>query len=264
MRGVKKLGPAFSACLIALAAHTPAPAAAYEYDTTYDHERTGIAVYHPDGRWSGTSDALETRPALSLAKLYLGYYVLYHGTDSEKELVKDMVRRSSDTYAQRLDRAYPEAIDEIAEDFDLRDTARNGAWGRTTTSPYDMAKFVASILWDPRARPLLDGMKSVSDTAEDGFPQVFGTAKLDNVEGFKTGWADDKVSETGSVAFGQIGDDVWVAAALTEGDAYDNTADAIRGIKQIEEKKNSRFRLSLPRGWKVGEPLPVPFSLFGS
>lgn len=253
---MKKLVPLLCACLLLSAA----PAQAYEVDRTYDNERTALAVYHPDGRWSGTRDALEPRPALSLAKLYLGYYVLYNGTDEEKDLVKNMVRRSSDTYAQQLDAAYPDAIDEIAADFDLPGTSRNGAWGRTTTTPYDMSKFLASILWDPKAKPLLDGMRSVSSTAEDGFPQVFGAAKLDNVEGFKTGWSDDKESETGSVAFGEIGDETWVVAALTSGDAYDNTADAIRGVKQIEEQKHRARLMHNLRGWKLGDPLPVPFT----
>ena len=34
-------------------------------------ERTDLAVYHADGHWTGSPNARESRPALSLAKLYL-------------------------------------------------------------------------------------------------------------------------------------------------------------------------------------------------
>ncbi|MEX3504776.1 hypothetical protein [Corynebacterium sp. LK2510] len=231
---------------------------AYEVNRSFDQDRTGIAVYHPDGRWSGTSDALEPRPALSLAKIYLAYYVLYNGSAEERGLVRDMIRHSSDDKAQQLDNAYPEAIGQIADDFNLNDTSRNGAWGRTTTSPYDMSRFIASILWDPKARPLFDAMEDVADTAADGFRQEFGTAKLDRVTGFKTGWSDDQISATGSVAYGKIGDEVWVATALTNGDAFDNTADAIRGIDQIEEERVRPSRVAALKAWKRGDPIPFP------
>ena len=260
MWSVKKLVSALCACLIVSAA----PAQAYEIDRSYNNGRTAIAVYHPDGRWTGSPDALEPRPALSLAKLYLGYYVLYHGTDEERDLVKDMIRVSNNSYAERLDEAYPQAIGEIASEFGLPDTDRNGGWGRTTTSPYDVAKFIASIVWDPRAEPLLDGMKNVPDTADDGFRQIFGTAKLDHVEGFKTGWSNDEKSQTGSVAYGEVDDHLWVAAALTNGDAYDNTTDAIRGIRQIDEEKHRPTMLRPTRDWRFGDAFPVPFKKLGS
>ncbi|WP_291314548.1 hypothetical protein [Corynebacterium sp. UBA2622] len=257
---MKKLVSALCACLLVSAA----PAQAYEIERSYENNRTAIVVYHPDGRWSGTSDALEPRPALSLAKLYLGYYVLYHGTDEEKDLVKDMIRMSNNSYAEKLDEAHPEAIRDIAAEFGLPHTERNGAWGWTTTSPYDVAKFLASIVWDPQAKPLLDGMRSVPDTADDGFRQVFGTAKLDHVEGFKTGWSNDEKSQTGSVAFGEIGDETWVAAALTNGDAYDNTTDTIRGIRQIDETKQRSPLLRPLRNWRFGDGFPAPFKKLGS
>ena len=34
--------------------------------------RTAVAVYHPDGSWTGSPDAHQPRAALSLSKLYLG------------------------------------------------------------------------------------------------------------------------------------------------------------------------------------------------
>ncbi|AWB84973.1 hypothetical protein C3E79_00490 [Corynebacterium liangguodongii] len=247
--------------LAAALASTVAPAGAYEVARDFDSDRTALAVVHPDGRWSGSEDALEPRPALSLAKLYLGYWVLYNGTEEDKDLVEEMIALSRDDYAQRLDRKYPQAIGEIADDFDLQDTARYGAWGRTETSAYDVATFIASILWDPRAEPLLDGMRQMQEKARDGFDQLFGAATLDRVEGMKTGWSDDQESQTGSVAFGEIGDDVWVVAALTWGDAEENTADVKKGVNQVDDLAALKLRLRRGiSGWQPGDGLPVKFT----
>ncbi|HJE09815.1 MAG TPA: hypothetical protein K8W18_00510, partial [Corynebacterium glutamicum] len=43
-------------------------------------DRTQIAIINPDGSVQESDNAEESRPALSLAKLYLGYYVLAQGT----------------------------------------------------------------------------------------------------------------------------------------------------------------------------------------
>lgn len=249
---VKKLVAALVVMCLAAA-----PAHAYQVDPSYSSDRTALAVVRPDGSWSGSDNALEERPALSLSKLYLGYWALYNGTEEDKELVQDMIAVSHDGYAQRLDRKYPEAIDEIAEDFDLTETARYGSWGRTVTSAYDVAKFVTDILWDPRAKPLLDGMIDKPETARDGFEQLFGVADLDNVGGIKSGWSDDRVSQTGSVGFGETDGDVWVVAALTWGDASDNTEDVRAGIIEREEPEpESQFQLTR-ESWTPGEPAPV-------
>lgn len=247
-----------AAALVAAAVTAP-PAHAYEVDRDYDNDRTALAVVHPDGHWSGSDTALEPRPALSLSKLFLGYWVLYHGTDEEKDLVEEMISVSHDGYAQRLDRKYPDAIDEIAEDFELQETARYGAWGRTVTSAYDVASFVADILWDPRAKLLLDGMRDKPEVARDGFHQLFGAAELDHVEGVKTGWSDDRVSQTGSLSFGQIGDEVWVVAALTWGDAEENTEDVLDGINQVNDRaaRPRRFQTDF---WQPGDSVPIRFT----
>lgn len=230
-------------------------ASAYHVDPGYARERTALAVVHPDGRVSISPDAEEARPALSLAKLYLGYWVLYNGTAEEKDKVQKMVESSDDAIASELDRAHPEAIDEIAEDFELRQTRRGGAWGNTETSARDLATFVNGILWDPVAKPLLNGMEKQAAVAQDGFIQGFGTARLHNVRGSKMGWADDRKSATGSVSFGEAGDETWTVAALTLGTAYENTVDTRMGINQVEDSPKSRLRhpalgdVSLP-GWK--------------
>lgn len=228
---------------------------AYEVDRDFESDRTALAVVHPDGRWSGTADALEERPALSLSKLYLGYWVLYHGTEEDKELVEEMIAVSHDGYAQRLDRKYPEAIDEIADDFGLEQTARYGAWGKTVTSAYDVASFVSDILWDPRAKPLLDGMRETPEVARDGFHQLFGAATLERVDGVKTGWSDDGLSQTGSVAFGEIGEETWVVAALTWGNPEENTEDVQDGINQVEEGADLAYRVA--KTWTPGDTSPV-------
>ncbi len=207
----------------------------YHVDPAYKRERTALAVVHPDGRVSISPEAEEARPALSLAKLYLGYYVLYHGTDEEKDQVEKMISSSDDAIAGQLDRAHPGAIDEIADDFDLDQTTRVGSWGRTQTSARDLATFISSIVWDPVAKPLFAGMEKQSDVASDGFIQGFGTARLDRVKGSKMGWSDDRGSATGSVSWGEIGKETWAVAALTYGTAYENTVDTNVGIMQVDE-----------------------------
>ena len=179
--------------------------------------------------------AEEQRPALSLAKLYLGYYVLYSGTTKEKREVKQMIINSDDVLASQLDLKYPAAIDTIAKDFDLEQTTRNGYWGESLTSARDVATFVAAIVWDPVAKPLFDGMAQQEEVAADGFIQGFGTARLGKVKGSKMGWADDRETATASVSWGEIGDETWAVAALTTGSAYHNTVDTRMGISQVDD-----------------------------
>ena len=217
-------------------------AAAYHVDPGYARERTALAVVHPDGRVSISPDAEEARPALSLAKLYLGYWVLHNGTEEEKAKVQKMVASSDDAIASALDRAHPKAIDEIADDFELKQTKRAGSWGNTETSARDLATFVNGILWDPVAKPLLKGMEKQAAVAEDGFIQGFGTARLERVKGSKMGWADDRKSATGSVSYGEIGEETWTVAALTYGTAYENTVDTRVGINQVEDSPKARLR----------------------
>ena len=215
------------------------PAHAYHVDPAYDRERTALAVVHPDGRVSMSPKAEEARPALSLSKLYLGYYVLYHGTKAEKRQVKEMIVSSDDEIASRLDAKYPEAISTIAEDFNLAATERNGYWGKTTTSARDVATFIAEIIWDPVAAPLFDGMADQDTIAADGFIQDFGTARLARVKGSKMGWSDAGETTTASVSWGEIGEDIWAVAALTLGSAYENTVDTRVGIKQVDDHPTS-------------------------
>lgn len=206
--------------------------------------RTAVAVYHPNGSWTGSPDAHQPRPALSLSKLYLGYWVLRYGQPGDKGQVEHMIRVSSDSIAAQFDWKYPQAIDAVARDFGLRDTSRRGRWGNTATSAYDVAKFVSVIRNDPAAAPIIHGMRTVAPVAQDGFRQDYGTSRLPGAEGTKFGWSDDRTSYTASVSFGPG----WTAAAMTVGDKNANTHDALALIDP-----------NLP--WRAPEPTPATSSL---
>lgn len=216
-------------------------ASAHHVDPSYNRERTALSVVHPDGRVTISPHAEEARPALSLAKLYLGYWVLYHGTKAEKKQVQKMVSTSDDAIAGQLDSKYPHAIDEIAGDFDLTQTARGSSWGNTQTSARDVATFISAIIWDPTAKPMFKGMEDQSAVAADGFIQGFGTARLEDAKGSKMGWSDDRTSATASVSYGKTGEDTWAVAALTLGSAYENTVDVRTGINEVDDSPKSRF-----------------------
>lgn len=188
--------------------------------------RSAVAVVHAGGAVEASRNGWEPRPALSLSKLYLGYWVLYHGAPQYRALVGEMVRTSNDGIASVLDATYPQAIDAIARDFKLSATQRRGNWGLTSTSAVDVARFVQAIRHDPVATPLLRGMANAAPIAADGFPQNYGTSRLPGVQGTKFGWADDRRSSTATVSYGNG----FAVAVLTYGDAHANTVDAQRGV----------------------------------
>lgn len=186
-----------------------------------DSDRTTLAVLHTPEDWRGLPNAHEPRPALSLAKLHLGYWVLLHGTAEEKGKVVRMTQTSSDALAVELDENHPHAVDKVAELFGLEDTSSDGYWGRAETSAYDMARFVYELLDDPVAEPLLRGMAEHAPYAEDGFKQDFGTDQMPGVIGSKFGWTDDLTTAFASVSFGPD----FVVAAFTFGDVDEHTDD---------------------------------------
>lgn len=183
-------------------------------------ERTQIVIVYDDGTIVASENADESRPALSLAKLYLGYYVLEEGDEEDAALVYDMIRYSQDSTADYLESIYPEAIEEIVDEFDLRDTDWAGYWGNSTTSMLDMAEFVSKVNDDPTAAPLIDGMANTAEEAADGYAQDFGTITLPDMLGTKLGWSDH-LDVHASVS---IGSD-FVVAANTYGDADTLTED---------------------------------------
>lgn len=222
----KKAAIAFVLALATIAGIAPA-ANAMDVRPGNPGGRTAVAVYHPNGTWTGSPDAHQPRRALSLSKLYLGYWVLRHGSPAEKRQVERMIAVSSDSIAAQLDRAHPQAIDAVARDFGLRNTYRNGRWGATRTSAYDVAKFVNDIRTDPVAIPIIRGMRNAAPVAQDGFHQNYGTSRLPGAEGTKFGWSDDRRTATATVTFGPG----WVASALTYGNVGANTHDALSWIR---------------------------------
>ncbi|WP_291314549.1 hypothetical protein [Corynebacterium sp. UBA2622] len=230
---------------------TGAPAHAMDVRGGWSDPRSAVAVYHPGGTWTGTPNAAEPRPALSLAKLYLGYWVLRYGAPEDQWRVEDMIRRSDDGTATDLDRRYPQAIDETARDYGLGATHRVGSWGNTTTSALDAAKFVSDIEPDPAAGPLLTGMRTAAPVAADGFVQNYGTSQLPGAQGTKYGWSDDFATETASVSFG----DGWSAAALTYGGAQANTDDAVAAVEPGITDANGGWTSSAGPVWAPAVPL---------
>lgn len=214
MRKQARRGAAALTAAAALAAGTPGDAAA------------STAVVWDNGVTTGSPDLDAPRPSLSLAKLYLGYWVLYHGAPGDKAKVEEMIRFSNDAIASALDVRYPQAIDEIARDFHLTATKRHGRWGSTSTSAHDVARFIQEIRNDPVAAPIMAGMRTAAPVAADGYLQNYGTSRLPGAQGTKFGWSDDRYTATGTVSFGNG----WSAAALTYGDAGANTAEALRDI----------------------------------
>lgn len=182
--------------------------------------RTQVAIQYSDGARNMTANAHESRPALSLAKLYLGYWVLKYGAPQDKAQVYEMIRVSHDGIASHLDRKYPQAITSVINDYRLGDSRYNGGWGSSRTSAADVAGFVSAIRYDPVAAPLIAGMRDAAPVANDGYPQNYGTSTLPGAQGTKFGWSDAR-DINATVTLG----DNWVIAAHTYGSAHTLTMD---------------------------------------
>mgnify|MGYP002759236673 FL=1 len=187
--------------------------------------RTQITVRHDSGATVSTANSHESRPALSLSKLYLGYWVLKYGAPADKARVEHMIRVSDDNVATDLDRRYPQAIPSIIHEFSLRETHYTGYWGTTTTSTEDVARFTSRIQHDPIAAPIMTGMANAAPVAADGYRQDFGTSRIPGVIGTKFGWSDNRrIHASVSTASG------FTVAANTYGDAATHTADVTRAV----------------------------------
>ncbi|MDY3126687.1 MAG: hypothetical protein SOW59_00945 [Corynebacterium sp.] len=190
-------------------------------------DRTQITVLHPIAGEDSTPNSRQPRPALSLSKLYLGYWVLRSGAPEDRAQVTHMLRFSDDNIASRLDARYPQAIDDIAREFGLASTRRNGYWGNSATSSYDVARFLQAIYGRPDAAPLFEGMRGVAPRAADGYPQNFGTSHLPGIRGTKFGWADNGGIHA-SASYSAEG--VFVAA-ITFGSAAAHTEDIVNNVR---------------------------------
>ena len=136
---------------LALAAVTAPSAQALTFDPGKVPPRTQMTVRYADGNSVSTGNSHESRPALSLAKLYLGMWVLKYGASEDKARVENMIRFSEDGTASDLERKYPQAIPSIIGEYRLGETHHNGYWGNTTTSTEDLTRFIGAISGDPAA-----------------------------------------------------------------------------------------------------------------
>ncbi|KQB87136.1 hypothetical protein [Corynebacterium lowii] len=187
MRTFLSRAVAFSGAVLMLAP----TAQALTIDPAFVPERTQMTLNIQGGPTIATANAAESRPALSLSKLYLGYWVLAHGAPEDAARVENMIRYSEDHTASTLDARYRQAIPEVIAQFNLVSTHYNGFWGNTTTSTNDVTTFLNATSNDPVARPLFEGMRTAAPVAADGYAQDYGTALLPGVLGTKFGWADD-------------------------------------------------------------------------
>lgn len=188
-------------------------------------DRTQITLRLDGGQTFATPNAGESRPALSLSKLYLAHWVLHHGAAEDKATIEHMIRVSDDGVASRLEAKYPQAIPETINRFGLSQTRHNGYWGNTTTSTNDVTRFLAEIRGDHVATPIFNGMASASPIAADGYSQDFGTSQIPGVQGTKFGWSDDRgINATTSFGPG------FTVAANTYGPAATHTADVLGAI----------------------------------
>lgn len=188
-------------------------------------DRTQLTLQFPTGDRIATANADESRPALSLSKLYLGHWVLHHGAAGDKAQVEEMIRVSDDGIATTLENKYPNAIPDTIAWFGLHQTHHNGYWGNTTTSTNDVTHFLTEIRHDPVAAPLIRGMENASPVAADGYAQDYGTSRIPGAQGTKFGWSNDRsINATASLGPG------WTVAANTYGPAAANTADVLGAI----------------------------------
>lgn len=187
--------------------------------------RTQITVLYDNGHWETTANAHESRPSLSLSKLYLGQWVLQHGAPEDKAQVEHMIRVSDDGIATRLDRKYPQAIPSIIQAYGLSQTHYSGYWGTSSTSSNDVAKFLQAIRHDPVAAPIRLGMYNVAPHGADGYPQNYGTGTLPGIQGTKYGWSNDRTINA-SASYGPG----YVVVANTYGSAATHTQDVQAGV----------------------------------
>lgn len=219
--------PAFlTAATLALTLASVPQAAAISLDPSKVPSRTQITLRTSGGGVVSTPNANESRPALSLSKLYLGYWVLKYGAPQDKARVEEMIRVSHDGIANDLDRKYPQAIPGVIREFGLRNTHYNGYWGATTTSTNDVSRFTQRIYGDPVAAPIFRGMNNAAPVAADGYRQDFGTARIPGVVGTKFGWSNNRQINA-SVSTGRG----FVIAANTYGPASTHTRDVLGAVR---------------------------------
>lgn len=186
--------------------------------------RTQISFEHsPSGYHAGTANEHESRPALSIVKLYIADYVFAHGDEADRADATRMLQFSDDAVASRLYEKYPQSITTTAADYGLTDTADPGYWGDSSTSTADSVKYLEAKKRQDPDSPVLAAMTTASPVAADGYRQDYGTAVLPGVLGTKWGWSDDGTSFNASASFGAD----FSVAAQTDGPAAQLTGDVL-------------------------------------
>lgn len=194
--------------------------------------RTAISLRTTTGISWGTPNEHESRSALSLAKLFIADYALRHGDGSatDRDLAERMIRYSDDGAASQLEARYPQAITEIAAEYQLSRTRPAGTdWGAVASSTADVTEFLAATLRTHPDSPLLEWMAQAGATAADGTEQDWGTARLPWVTGTKWGWSDFGESEVASTSYGPG----FAVTAHTRGTAAEQTADVLDALPLI-------------------------------
>lgn len=181
-----------------------------------------------DGTRMGSATERFPRPALSLIKLYLADYVAAHGSEEDRQLAIEMIEGSDDAAAGVLSQTYPEAIGSTAQAYGLRATKAGETWGESTTSTYDVVKFVQIKLEEDPSSPVLEAMRKSHEVANDGYAQNFGTAILPGVTGSKWGWSNEFDLHS-SISFS----DDFIVAAAVQGSAADLTALVQRHVAPV-------------------------------
>ncbi len=169
---------------------------------------------HSDAHF-GTGNENEPRYSLSLTKLLIADYVFQNGSAEDKDKASRMIRNSDDGLATELSGKYPDAIQNKADQYNLNSAVPAASWGDWKFSSNDWSQYLsAKLREDPTGTgTLLSAMRQSSTVAADGYNQRYGVALLPGVEGWKSGWSDDRSTYHASVGFGGG----WTVAVQTNG-----------------------------------------------
>ncbi|MDN8624636.1 MULTISPECIES: hypothetical protein [Corynebacterium] len=165
--------------------------------------RTQISFHNTlTGHHVGTLNEHESRPGLSLVKMYIADYVFEHGSPEDRAKATQMLRFSDDNIASELYAKYPNSINDRAGKYHLADTHGAPHWGDSTTSTADSVAYLEAKKRENPLDPVLTALATASPVAADGYKQDYGTATLPGVVGTKWGWSDDRSSVNASASFG--------------------------------------------------------------
>ncbi|RAV33724.1 hypothetical protein [Corynebacterium heidelbergense] len=173
------------------------------------------------GFHAGTANENESRPGLSIVKMYIADYVFAHGTPEDQAQATQMLRFSDDRIASQLYAKYPNSINDTAGAYGLNRTHGAAHWGNSTTSTADSVRYLEAKKHQNPSDPVLLALASASPVAADGYRQDYGTATLPGVLGTKFGWSDDRSSINATASYGSD----FSVAASTYGNAQQLTND---------------------------------------